>query len=148
MGAAIVQIVIILFIFIPDKQSFFEFESGSSAFGFDSKSKIGLSLFKRDYKAPSVGFQDPVNNFCRLKGICKPLSGENVTIKLDISDDVAIKTVEIYIDDSLIKTFGAGPFEFVWDSTAASNGSHQIKVMASDTSSNITTLETNLRVEN
>ena len=142
--AIVVVIVAVLFL----KYNFLESSYSSSFLGFNSESKISRGLFKQDNKAPAISFNSPVNNFCRLKSICQFVSGETVNISVDVTDNVAIKSVEIYIDDLKQKLFTQPTYEFIWSSKTVTNGPHTIKIIAVDTVNNETTLSTDFEVKN
>jgi len=56
-----------------------------------------------------------------------------VNVAANASDDKGISKVEFYIDDSLNSTDTSSPYEFDWDTSSSSNGSHTIKAKAYDT---------------
>ena len=67
--------------------------------------------------------------------ITNPTEGEQVsgtvTIKASAADPIqAVSKVEFYIDDIIIGTDTSQPYEWDWDTTAESDGSHVIKVVA------------------
>ncbi len=54
-------------------------------------------------------------------------------IELYASDDGdELSKVELYIDNSLVKTFTSSPFSYEWDASAAGEGNHSIKAVAYD----------------
>lgn len=69
--------------------------------------------------------------------ITSPLNGavvsKDVSVKAQASDDEGIKKVEFYIDNKLMSTDHASPFEWAWDTTVFSSGKHAIKTRAHDT---------------
>jgi len=67
-----------------------------------------------------------------------------VLIQANATDNVAIKNVEIYIDNLLKVTDTSSPYTFSWNTTTATNTSHTIKAKAKDTSDN--TAETTITV--
>jgi hypothetical protein len=69
--------------------------------------------------------------------IANPANGAtvsgNVLIQATASDDKGVSKVEFYIDAALLATDSASPYEGSWDTTTASDGSHTIKAIATDT---------------
>lgn len=143
---AIIIVVITAILFL--KPNFLEGNYSSSMFGFNSESKISRGIFKKDNKAPVISFNSPVNNFCRLKSICQFVSGETVNISVDVTDNVAVKNVQILVDDLVQKEFTQPSYEFIWNSKTVTSGSHTIKIIAVDTANNETTLSTNFEIKN
>ncbi len=63
--------------------------------------------------------------------------GETATVNVTATDsDGTITQVQFFIDDVLQYTDFAAPFTWNWDTTGYSNGSHAIKAIATDNSSN------------
>lgn len=63
--------------------------------------------------------------------------GETATVNVTATDsDGTITQVQFFIDDVLQYTDFAAPFSWNWDTTGYSNGSHAIKAIATDNSSN------------
>jgi phosphodiesterase/alkaline phosphatase D-like protein len=67
--------------------------------------------------------------------ITNPTEGEQVsgtiTIEASAADTIqTVSRVEFYIDDIIIGTDTSQPYEWDWDTTAESDGSHMIKVVA------------------
>lgn len=69
--------------------------------------------------------------------ITSPSEGASVSgtvnVATNASDDKGISKVEFYIDDSLKSTDTSSPYEFDWNTSSSSNGSHTIKAKAYDT---------------
>jgi len=61
---------------------------------------------------------------------------------------VSITKVEFYIDDEKIGQDTSQPYEFQWDSTMVSNGTHSIKAMAYDQDDNMAQDEISVTVSN
>lgn len=62
-----------------------------------------------------------------------PLHG-TIVISASASDESGISKVEFYIDDVLIATCNQAPFEFLWDTTRESDGTHVIEAIAYENS--------------
>lgn len=69
--------------------------------------------------------------------ITSPSEGDTVrlqtTIKATATDATGISKVEFYVDDRLINTATASPYEYTWDATTVLDGTRTIKVTAYDT---------------
>jgi hypothetical protein len=64
---------------------------------------------------------------------------ENETFELQCNDNVAVKKVEIYLDNTLIGTITSAPWEFTWDTYLQKNGSYTLRALAYDAAGNIGT---------
>ena len=71
-------------------------------------------------------------------GLVEPAAGP-IAFSAQASDDVGVSVVRFYVDGVLISTQLAGPFEIVWDSTDALNGTHIVTVVAEDGAGNSAT---------
>lgn len=80
--------------------------------------------------APSAGFRSrsvivgPTDS----KGVARHIRGE-VTVTAVPPNDVAVKSVAIYFDDTLIGQLIQGPFQVQYKTDAAADGSHQFKAI-------------------
>ena len=70
------------------------------------------------------------------------------SIVLTAVDDVAISSIDLYVDSKLLKTWQTSPCKFSLDTTTLSNGSHHIKVIAKDSSGNICQRVVSVKVYN
>ena len=75
------------------------------------------------------------------------LSGA-VNINATATDDVEVARVDFYIDETLVLSNTTLPYAYTWDTTASSNGSHTIKAIAYDTSSNENNHQIDVTVNN
>ena len=71
--------------------------------------------------------------------IVSPSTGDGnldgtVQIIVEATDDRGIEKIEFYIDDSLQHTDDLEPYEYSWNTSTITDGSHTIKVIAHDTS--------------
>jgi hypothetical protein len=57
-------------------------------------------------------------------------------VAVTASDNVAVARVEMLLDGALVATDTAAPYQFAWDTTGSSNGSHSLQARAVDTSNN------------
>jgi beta-glucosidase len=95
----------------------------------DYSGKLGANPPPPDTNAPTVGITSPANNAV--------LSG-NVTITANANDDVAVSTVQFRVDGVNLGTPDASsPYSIGWDTSSASNGTHQLTASATDTSGNV-----------
>ena len=71
--------------------------------------------------------------------ITSPTNGSFVSGTINItasaSDDKGVSKVEFYIDTTLLATDSVAPYQYSWNTTTASDGSHAIKAVATDTAS-------------
>jgi hypothetical protein len=72
-----------------------------------------------------------------------PISGATVsgtvTLTATASDNVGISKVEFYIDGTMTSTVTATPYNYTWDTTAATNATHTLSVKAYDAAGNVGT---------
>jgi len=73
---------------------------------------------------PSVSITSPQNG---------DVVGKIITIKANATDDKGITKVEFYIDNALKATDNSQPYEWNWDTTKSSSGTHVLKARAYDT---------------
>lgn len=71
-----------------------------------------------------------------------------VPLEFSAMDDAGIKSLELYIDDKLIKTFSAPPFEYDWDTEAEVEGQHTIKLIATNSAGKTSEGRINVDVRN
>ncbi|MCG8573008.1 MAG: DUF4465 domain-containing protein [Spirochaetes bacterium] len=80
--------------------------------------------------------------------ISSPADGAILTnaiiIQVAASDNVSVAKVEFYNGSTLISTETEAPYSSLWNLTAADNGSHTLKAVATDTANN--TSETSINV--
>ncbi len=78
--------------------------------------------------------------------------GQTVNLEVNIattaSDNDTIAKVEFYINNVLKSTDTTAPYDYNWDSTAVSDGSHEIKAIAHDEAGNTTSVIKNVNVNN
>ena len=75
------------------------------------------------------------------------LTGD-VTVSADASDDVAVARVEFSVDGASIGIDDTAPYELVWDSSTAANGSRVVSATAFDPSGNNATDTVTVTVDN
>lgn len=88
--------------------------------------------------------------------ITLPADGANVTgtqqINVDVSDDVAIKRVDLLVDGEYVETDALYPYVFFWDSTTVGNDEHTLEAKAYDmygnSASDTITIDTNVVTDN
>lgn len=59
-----------------------------------------------------------------------------VAVTATATDNTAVASVELYIDNSLFETSYSEPYVFAWDTTRNTDGSHALKVVAKDLAGN------------
>lgn len=150
-----IQILIIGLLLIPSTQNQIFHISYKGSFGNSVSntyikwaSRTPLEIFKSDYRAPTMYMNSPISGYCiiELGERCKIVTG-NITISADVTDNIAVKIVKIYIDEDLIKEFSTSPYETTWDSSKVSKGYHSIKIFAEDAAGNYTENTTEIDVK-
>ncbi len=81
-----------------------------------------------DTTAPTVSVSSPDDG--------ATVSG-STTISASASDDVGVDYVEFYLDGAFFASDSSSPYSVSWDTTTASDGSHDIAAEAVDTSGNV-----------
>jgi len=71
-----------------------------------------------------------------------------VVVIADATDDIGIDRVDFFIDNVLAGSDTTVPYEWVWDTTAVSDGVHTITATAVDTTSQSTDININVLVDN
>ena len=79
-----------------------------------------------DTSAPEVAMQSPAQN--------AKISGE-VQVGASASDDTGVTKVEFYIDNALASSDSTSPYEYSWDTTTVTSGTHTVYAKAYDASS-------------
>lgn len=67
------------------------------------------------------------------------ITGSAVTISANATDSSGIQKIDFYADGVLVGTDTSAPFTVNWNTINASNGSHSLHVVATDTAGNSTT---------
>ncbi len=85
-----------------------------------------------DTTSPTVSIATPANN--------TTVSGDQVTITAEATDNVAIRDVQLDIDDGAkggqLALLTQSPYTYVWDTTAMGNGNYFLHATATDTAGN------------
>ena len=85
----------------------------------------------------------PADTTAPTTSITSPSAGATVsgttTVSASATDNVGVTSVEFYVDGVLAATDTSSPYSFVWDTTAASNGSHTLSSRAYDAAGNVGT---------
>ncbi|MCY1081758.1 extracellular catalytic domain type 1 short-chain-length polyhydroxyalkanoate depolymerase [Archangium lansingense] len=92
-----------------------------------------FGLDNSDAVPPTVSLSAPANG--------ATLSG-TVLVTASATDNVGIAKVEFSIDNTLVGTDTASPFEYSWNTAAATNGAHTLVARAYDTAGNTSTSST------
>lgn len=80
-----------------------------------------------DTTPPTISITNPTNG---------ALISGSVLVSAIASDNVGISSVEFYIDNNLKFTDSSSPYTYSWNTVSYANGSHTIKAIAYDGSSN------------
>ena len=109
---------------------------------------LGLMFYScSDEEAPSAAPPDatkPTITIVSPTDVSQPLRA-TVVVKAEASDDTGISKVEVFVDGSSIGSAISSPVEASWDTKTVADGSHQIKVVATDSEGN--TEEKSITVE-
>ncbi|MFY0571258.1 PHB depolymerase family esterase [Archangium lansingense] len=92
-----------------------------------------FGLDNSDAVPPTVSLSAPANG--------ATLSG-TVLVTASATDNVGIAKVEFSIDNTLVGTDTASPFEYSWNTAAATNGAHTLVARAYDAAGNTSTSST------
>lgn len=84
---------------------------------------------EEDTTPPSITIQSPLSG-STIGGI--------VNIEIIAQDNVGISKVEILVNDTIIETFNTSPYNYQYNTSQLSDGSHTLSAMAYDTSENAT----------
>lgn len=87
----------------------------------------------KDVTPPTTQITAPANN--------ATVSG-NVTVTATATDNVGVTSIQIYIDGVLKSSGTTSPFNYTWNSTTVTNGSHTIYSKAYDAAGNVGTSTT------
>ena len=72
--------------------------------------------------------------------ITSPANGATVSATANVAvtaaDNVAVSRVELLLDGVLVATDSAAPYQFAWDTSGTTNGSHTLRARAVDSSNN------------
>lgn len=107
-----------------------------SAMAYDASGNTGLSeqvsfsVRTRETIPPNVSISSPLNG---------SMTNSPVNIIVDASDNVGVASVDLYLDNSLVQTFSASPFEHLADLLP---GSHEAMAVARDADGNAATSTT------
>jgi len=92
-----------------------------------------------DTTPPIVSITSPING-AAARGI--------ITVSVSASDNVAVSSVQLYVDNVLKATDTSSPYGFSLDTTLYSDGVHAIKVVAKDSSNNQASSQISITMDN
>lgn len=85
-----------------------------------------------DTTPPTVSVTAPTNG--------ATVSGSNVSVTANASDDVGVASVQFQLDGANLGSLDTtSPYTTTWDTTGVSNGAHTLKAIAKDAAGNTTT---------
>jgi len=101
--------------------------------GTGSPNRLLYSLFGSgpppgDTTPPSTSITSPANG--------STVSG-TITVGANASDNVGVTRVELYVDNVLLSSDTSSPYQFSWNTTAATNGGHSLQTKAYDAAGNV-----------
>jgi hypothetical protein len=91
-----------------------------------------------DTTDPSVGFTAPAAN--------STVSG-TITVSASASDNIKVSSVKLSVDSTVVATDTTSPYNFSLDTTRYPDGSHTLKLQATDSSSNSSEASRNVTFE-
>lgn len=91
------------------------------------KAAVGTTPI-RDSTPPCVAITSPLNGTTVSSGI---------TVRVDASDHVGVSKVELYKDGILLSSDALSPYEFYWNTTGDTDGSHKLLAKAYDAAGNV-----------
>src|SRR6187549_3113618 len=71
-----------------------------------------------------------------------------ITASIQATDNDKIDKVDVFIDGNLLTTLTASPYEVSWNTNDVADGTHVVKIVATDKSGNETVFETTVTVQN
>jgi hypothetical protein len=95
---------------------------------------ITLNTMIGDTIEPTVFFNN-LHHYSRVSN--------QISVQIQVTDNVAVNRVELYIDQTLISSQNVSPsspnalVSFAWNTSLSSNGKHMLKAKAFDTSGNV-----------
>ncbi|MDD5687961.1 MAG: Ig-like domain-containing protein [Elusimicrobia bacterium] len=122
--------------------------TGTDSFTF----KVNDGKVDSNIATVSITVVAPVADNLPTVSITSPASGAtvsgNVNVTVSASDDNGVTQVSFYIDNVFKSTDSVTPYSWSWNTTGYSNGSHIIKVIATDTANQTTNTEITVTVSN
>ncbi len=82
-----------------------------------------------------------------LTPLSSPISGQ-VRLQVQAEDASGIDRIEFLIDNNLMFSDAASPYEYVLDSTQFANGEHNLTIRAFDQANNTQTVHMSIRIDN
>lgn len=86
-----------------------------------------------DTTAPATSITTPANG---------STVNSSITVSATASDNVGVTKVEFYVDGAFKSTLTSSPYNYTWDTTAYSNGTHALQTKAYDAAGNVGTSTT------
>ncbi|MBZ4417625.1 PHB depolymerase family esterase [Myxococcus sp. RHSTA-1-4] len=134
----------------------YSFPGSTTACGATGSYLSDVNLCAVYYQAQFFGLTGPVtpgDTTPPTVNVTAPANGATVsgtaTVTASASDDVGVARVEFLVDGSVVSTDTAAPYEFAWNSTTVSNGSHTLGARAYDAAGNkATDSDTTVTVSN
>lgn len=93
----------------------------------------GYGLVDADEAAPFTGPVDASPSISITNPVNGSVASGTIMITANASDDNGIAQVDFYLDGALLGSDALSPYEWLWDSTGVSDGSHAITATAVDT---------------
>jgi thermitase len=103
------------------------------------KAVLAAGAVVTDTTPPSVSIGSPANG----SSVAGAISAQGTA-----TDNIGVTNIQFYVDGTVVASTPSSPFAFSWNSANASNGSHTLKVTASDAAGNIGTASTSVTVNN
>jgi len=93
----------------------------------------------RETTPPTVNITSPANG---------SLVSRSITVQVSASDNVGVASVTLSVDGVAIGTLTSAPYNFAWDTTGVSDGTHRLEAVARDTAGNSSSSSLNVTVGN
>ena len=90
----------------------------------------GLSSGTTDTTAPTVSFTNPTNG---------SVASGTVAVQVSASDNVGVSSVSFSVDSTALGSDTAAPYNFTWNTSGVSNGTHTLSTTARDAAGNSST---------
>jgi membrane carboxypeptidase/penicillin-binding protein PbpC len=113
---------------------------------------LQLLVVRQNQDLESAVIQVTIDNQAPTLAITSPLPGQEISLsagssfpfQVSASDDLALKSVELILDNRSLATLSQAPYTFPWQVT---QGAHTLRVIATDMAGNRTQLETTFLVK-
>ena len=103
------------------------------------KAVLAAGTATSDTTPPSVSIGSPASG--------ATVAG-NIQVQGTATDNLGVTTIQFYVDNQVVTTTPSSPFSFAWNSGNFANGSHVLKVVATDAAGNAGSVTISVTVNN